>query len=538
MNNPPTLTEALCLPALDIEALLQGRTLAAIAQIPSPPSPCLLLPVDITADTAELAQRYHTRFLNSLKKTPTPSNPDILSAYAWAECTNVRAYSDPAALETLSWLTVWSYGYLQQLLQRHSPLYLLELRVHRFTEPVELVAEPLAESQAGGHLALPYPVSTSGSQAVLDDESFCQQQRLRPAAPLHLALETLQGELVGLRESHLGAMALDRDLRYLLGWSRADETRWVDSDLSWIAQMTPAGRAEARLTGHHPAFLRLVRRGLGKLGFKGRPQAPTDDFERAVNPGAGQLAIDYLRPYRLVGTCQVGHRTPLSAAALEYFLQLGHVHLGRAAFAEAIKLLVVAGPITDSAHLFLTRNAMNILRPHTLQRLCELNAQHPGAIDLIALKQVLQAAPYGEAADSQVNGYIEQTLAQLNIRAALVRAVKTCQLKTGQATVTPAAISQAYAAIAADQSLPPLPGDRLYQLLIELASPLAGYLGCLPDSARSFEINAGSVNAGVNAGEQGSLAAGEQSLSPSLATSLPTEPRFYFLRELRVVEAD
>ena len=103
-------------------------------------------------------------------------------------------------------------------------------------------------------------------------------------------------------------------------------------------------------------------------------------------------------------------------------------------------MLLLAGPLTQHADKLARDHCMNVMRPETLQRLTELQAHHPGAIDLYKLKLCLQSEPYSEAADDKINRFIDSTLQQLEIRAELIRAVKTCLQTTGEASVGTGAV--------------------------------------------------------------------------------------------------
>lgn len=119
---------------------------------------------------------------------------------------------------------------------------------------------------------------------------------------------------------------------------------------------------------------------------------------------------------------------------------------------------------------------MNIMRPETLQRLTELKAQHPGAIDLLKLKACLQSAPFGEDSDAKVNQFINGTLEQLRLRSALIQSVKTYLESTDQEAIGLDTVCSAYA-MSSESNLPSLSMGEIHDLLMELSSPLAGYLG-------------------------------------------------------------
>ena len=116
---------------------------------------------------------------------------------------------------------------------------------------------------------------------------------------------------------------------------------------------------------------------------------------------------------------------------------------------------------------------MNAIRPETLQRLVELQAQHKNSIDLLELKLCLQQAPFG-LADDKLDSYIDKVNQDIKLRSHIVQLVKTYLKNTGNERVSVHALHGAYA-----MSNPPVPltPEALQEILVELASPLTGYLG-------------------------------------------------------------
>ena len=150
--------------------------------------------------------------------------------------------------------------------------------------------------------------------------------------------------------------------------------------------------------------------------------------------------------------------------------------LGRERFSKSVKILFVAGSLTDHAQQVAKGNKMNVMRPKTLQRLTELKARHPGAVDLLKLKTCLQSAPHGEAADDKVNQFVDETFQQLRLRSALIQSVKEYLESTGQEEIGLDTVCGAYS-MCSHLNLPTLSVGEVHDLLMELSSPVAGYLG-------------------------------------------------------------
>ena len=473
------LSTALCLPALDIEALLQGRTIAAISDTFRNPSKFLLFPVDLPMGIGRLESRYQAEFLGSFKATYTTVDaPDEVVIHAWAKCKTCRIFSEKDNLTALAALTAWTPEYLQELVQERHKIFVLFLQVHRFSEPLKLKMPRLAADNANAYVRVPGSWSDQGALSLLSDEIFAnrQKQLIKLAPPAYPELQALQKELVFEREYSLGAMALDRDVRYLLGWSRAEETRLYDSDLSWIQQVSAIGNG---LDAEE--FQEVVRRCLVKLGFSGADQTDcavnaSDDSSDASISNVRDFDTHFSSPYFLVSDCKVDKHSSVSRTVIETLLMQGIAQLGLEPFEVAAKVLFASGPLTEHAQKTARRENINVIRPETLQKLTEIKARYPGAIDLIKLRAHLQAAPHGEAADEKVDQFIDETLFQIRVRAALIQSVKNCQDRTGQESVGTDTVCGAYAAFSTTD-LPRLSVGEVQDMLIELSSPLAGYLG-------------------------------------------------------------
>jgi hypothetical protein len=183
-------------------------------------------------------------------------------------------------------------------------------------------------------------------------------------------------------------------------------------------------------------------------------------------------------PYPIVGECKATKTEKVPDGTPAQLLKLGMNHLGKAQYDRSIKLIVAAGELTSYALRTATENQMNVIRPETLQRLVELQAQHKNSIDLLELKLCLQQAPFG-LADDKVNSYIDKVNQNIKLRSHLVQLVKKQIENTGDENVSVDSLHGAYV-----YSNPPQPLKReaMHEILIELSSPLTGYLGRIKGS--------------------------------------------------------
>ncbi|MFK8182774.1 MAG: DUF1802 family protein [Phormidesmis sp.] len=498
------LSTALCLPVLDIEALLQGRTIAAISDTFRNPSKFLLCPIDLPAKPGQLETRYQEQFLGSFKATYTSvEDPDAVMIHAWAKCKTCRIFSEKDNLAALSTLTAWTPEYLYELVQEKHKIFVLFLQIHRLAAPLKLMMPRLEADKINTYVRVPGSWSDQGATPLLDDDTFAKRQKqlVKLSPPIHPELQALQRELVFEREYSLGAMALDRDVRYFLGWSRPEETQLYDSDLSWIQHVAAAGCGSDEIE-----FKEMVRRSLVKLGFSehqcseeslsqpaAEPWSATINAEgsnaegsnaegsgvdssNAEGSGVDGSKVYCTLPYPLVAECQSNQHSNVTNTVAVQLTRIGNKQFSEAQFEAAVKVIFAMGPLTEQAQQTAIGNRINVIRPDTLQKLTEIKARYPGAVDLLKLKTYLQSVPYGEAADTKVTQFVEETLFQLQIRAAVIQAVKTCSERTGQEKVGTDTVCGTYATLS-QVGLPRLSVGEVQDILIELSSPVAGYLG-------------------------------------------------------------
>lgn len=252
-----SLTVALRLSTPDIEALIQGRTIAAMPRtFIHPGRQFALYPGDTSINALPSEQYYRSDFLPTAQQALANLDSETVSIQAWAKCDRCEILDETEAFDFLSQLTVWTEEALQETLSQRGHIFLAYLRVYHLPQPMEMPVHP-------NPLFIPLqpPVTVTEEMPVLSDRLFtqrCQQMQARKP-PLHPELEQLQGAIASFDESNLAAKELHRDIKALLGWV-SEPPLACDSDYIWIEQIAAVGNSS---DGNE--FERLVRKSLSEL---------------------------------------------------------------------------------------------------------------------------------------------------------------------------------------------------------------------------------------------------------------------------------
>ena len=461
MNKSILIDTALRLPTPDIEALIQGRVIAAMPRIfINPGRQFALYPSDPSINPLPIEKYYRSNFLPTAQKSLAELNSETVSIKAWAKCDRCQVLDEAKAFDILSQLTIWTEEALQENLSQRGHIFLAYLRVYHLPQPLEI---PVHSNPR--FVPLPQPLTVTDTTPVLSDRAFAQRcyQLQHRLPPKHPELEDLQGAVAQLATTNPAAKSLDQDLKALLGWSENAPTAQPNSDLNWIQKVADVGNSS---DGNE--FEKLVRKSLILLGFGNSNQNSKVSLDPEATGGAGGLDFYCETPYPVVGECKATKTETVPDGTPAQLVKLGYKHLQRQ-YNRCIKIIMAAGELTEDAKLTASGNEMNVIRPETLQRLVELKAKHPGSIDLLELKPCLEQEPFGEAADAKVNRYIDRVWQGIKLRSHIIKLVKNSDRSIGIEY-----LSGAYDASNPPQILQP---QEMHEILIELSSPLTGYLG-------------------------------------------------------------
>jgi hypothetical protein len=447
MNQSFLLPTALCLPVPDIEALIQGQTIAALPRMFIRPG-----------------QRFSLY--------PVDTSVNVLSIKAWAKCELCEILDRNKPLDVLSQLTIWDLETLEAMIQKHQNIFLAYLRVYHLSQPLEIPAIPNIQDKLGKFVGLPN-ITGSEAKPVLSDHVFIQRKKqLEKREPsLNPELEKLQVALSQIANNTPAAQELENKIKVFLGWSNEATTNTIDAELAWIKTIATLGnRSKEQDEGksNYQAgtdFENVVRQSLEFLGFT------VDYFHKG---GAGGVDVFCSHPYPLVSECKSGKKIPNTTAV--QLLNLGMLRLkSQELFKQATKLIIGPGEPTTQLNDAAKVQDMAIINPETLEKLVQLQSKYRNSIDLFKLKEYLKPGQ----SDQEVEKYIVQVEQEIKLRSEIIKTVKELSAqnndnsKTTNQQLTVTEIRVHYNAINKQN----LTNEITHDLLIELSSPLTGYLG-------------------------------------------------------------
>ncbi|MEC4983032.1 MAG: DUF1802 family protein [Oscillatoria sp. PMC 1076.18] len=474
MSQSVLIDRAICLPAPEIAALMEGRAIATITPVfLRPGQQFALYPTDFK-QILPLEQFYRGNFVSVARNSLAKLTDETVTVEVWVKCEMCQAIALGAGatapiaptneLEILSRLTVWTELALEKIIAEKGHFFLTYLRVYYLPEIVKMLS-----GETRNFVSLPQSVQVTKIKPILSDKLFTKryQQLQNRQLPLHPELEELLAKIAQL--NHLSTSQLANQISHFLGWKsqiKAKKDRLLDPELAWIKNIAIFGNRsdekEEKKSNYQAGtdFEQVVHQALQFLGFGVDPDA---------KGGAGGMDLYCTTPYPLVGECKAGKSIPDSTA--EQLYRIGIRHLGKEVYESAAKLIIGSGKPTKYLQESAQKAVISIIKPMTLQKLVELEAKFPGSVNLMELKPYLEAGQI----DSRIDEYIQKVLTDIKLRSQIVQLVKNINDDLVN-------VSMIYAIY--NYSNPPirLNQEELQEILIELSSPLAGYLGRKKDS--------------------------------------------------------
>ena len=466
MNSLITLDKALCFPSWDIQALADGQVVGLISGVSlSRGAQFVLYPSSSNFLDFEVQRCYKSRFWSITDTTLASPEATSVELRYWAECQGCRIVNSSAELDAITAIGIWQRKFLQTWQEQRQYVILAFLRVYRLPVPVT----ETIPAKLGKFISLSQPIRIQNRFPVLDDTVFRHRLEHDQAlkSPIHPELVELEAELTSsLYADYSATQTLIADLKPILGWRPTKPPQKDSTDAAWITQIAALGERSKELDqgkSNYQAgtdFEIAVRNSLEFLGFK---------IDYAHRGGAGGLDLSCSEPYLLIGECKSGKKIPNDTAV--QLLNLGTLRLeNKEAFKRATKLIIGPGKPTEQLEKAALVHGMSILSPYTLEKLVQLQHQYPGSIDLIELKKHLKDG----RADDDVSRYIDEVKAGILLRTLIVEQVREYLLNAKAHAANLDALHAVYTVSNPSQRLT---REEFHNILIELASPLAGYLG-------------------------------------------------------------
>nr|WP_242041808.1 DUF1802 family protein [Alkalinema sp. FACHB-956] len=476
----------LCLPAPDVKGLATGQLIFAFPSIFIRTGQSFLLcPSEVLCDSDSIEYCYKPDFHQSARNSLSALELDCPEIEYWAKCEKCSIFNSIDKIEALSALSIWTRNWLTSKLNKQQSLFLAILRLYKLTSPFTLPPEIIYQDRVGKYVSLSTSYHIEINQPILQDRIFekrkKQLEELR--APENPELETLHSQISEILVTNPAAKLLEKDLTDFLGWASTHDTTPNTPELEWIDRIATVGNSS---DGN--SFEKMVRKSLIQLGFSNSLNNSRASLDPDSSGGAGGIDVYCDAPFSLVGECKATKHETVPNSVSAQLIHLGHTHLGKPTFDRSVKIIFAAGELTSHAKQAAAENQMNVMRPETLQRLVTLKIKHPGSIDLQQLKVCLETQPFGQDSDDKVNQFIDSIYQTLKIRAHIIQVIKNyldsdIAINTQAKQVDSTLVYGLYLGSNPPIALTP---EQLKEILIELASPLSGYLGRVPGTDRFY----------------------------------------------------
>ncbi len=390
-------------------------------------------------------------------------NTSPQSIVFWGQCTQCQAIESINDIPQLVQLTNWDLAHLKDQFQNQQMILVACIRVYQLSQPIEIKT-----SKTSGFVPLNPTIIANKSNPIILENTFQRRklELMELSLPQHWELNQLE-EILTQSVQLVSVEPLVHKIHQFLGW-RSSLPLISAQDFSWVTDITNIGNSS---DGNN--FEKIVRKSLILLGFENS----LNNSQASLNPdatgGAGGLDFYCDFPYSVVGECKASRTDSVPDGTPAQLVKLGLKILGKQ-YHPCIKILMVAGKLTAPANITAQGNHMNVIRPETLQKLVQLQIDYPGSINLVALKPYLTSEPFGEAADDKVNMFITNIYSNLQLRSNIIELVRKSLERSGKDLDSVEAL---YSAFTFSQNEHKLSQQQFRDILVELSSPLTGYLG-------------------------------------------------------------
>lgn len=389
---------------------------------------------------------------------PEQSTSEKVLIRAWARCELCQNLYESKSVDILAQLLNLSSEELSKIFSERGHIFLAYLRVYLLPQPLEIPVNP-----EGQFIPLPQTFYFSDSSPVLDDYTFTKLkyhlENLEPPEPLDIQIEKILEEA---------------ELQYKLD---------SEKELAWIDKIAKVGNSSG---GHE--FEKLVRKSFIALGFSNSNTNPKASLDPEATGGAGGIDLCCEHPYPVVGECKASANGSIPTEVCSQLTYLGQGHFPKY-YEKAIKIIIAAGSLNSHSNPIAVNSKMNVIRPETLEKLVKLKTNYAGSINLWKLKDCLKKEPFGEEANSKLVEFIEtcerEIKLEINLRSQVIQTVKEEQ--EGQESVSVTEIRATYNAKYVTSPNFRLDDQSMKEILIELSSPLVGYLGRVEENGKKVD---------------------------------------------------
>lgn len=441
------IQKGLQLPAFDLQCLNEGKIiLAPFKFYLSNPQPFWLYPTHAPPCGLTWEEYYKPEYVAAAQASAQACQAVPLDLTTWAFAGPTWIVFDHEKTEVLDYLSesfLWNRAGLERVWERFQGRWLF-FRVFRLQDPtiVHSLAKPETFYWPSNDDRVAHRSDQDPAVLSLDQFSQCREHILKA----RLEITTYQ-KYIDYFTKHSGQDA-----------SLHNETTWI----STITNLGHRTTEQEETFSNYEAgtlFEEIVRRSLRYLGFQ---------VDEEHHGGAGGVDLFCSYPYFLIGECKSGKKIPNDTAV--QLLNLGTLRLSNQ-YQKAVKLIIGPGQPTKQLYEATKAHKITIMSPETLEQLVKLHSQYP--IDLWKLKQIFDSIEDGK--DTPMLSFIAKTRETIRIRADLIQLIKDTLKKTSESSVSLKEIKAIYRYTRQSDCV--LDEDQLKEILIELSSPLLGYLG-------------------------------------------------------------
>jgi len=457
------------LPAFDVEMLALGKLIVVpFKQFQPEGKASWLYPCQQLPNNLSLEEYYQPEYLAKVRNSWAKYSTYPIHLKFWARC-EYQWRINPEQKDILPKIaqsTIWNLTALENIFEQQKVLKLLILRGYHLSKPC-IVNTPT--DTGSFYWTKSEDIISNANEndiAVVSDSSFSQRKSLILSGNIspYQNIEALQFQCENISETNRDIENLNHDIKQFLGWYSVPPIPKLDQSLAWIKTIAALGDRSIELEekkNNYQAgtdFENISRQSLEFLGF---------NVENDYKGGAGGLDLYCSQPYPLVCECKAGKSIP--DRAVEELDRIGKRHL-QENYLQSVRLIIGPGEPTKNLKESAQISKVSIIKAMTLQKLVELKAKYPGAINLLELKQYLEPGQI----DDKINEYIAKIEKEIKLRSHIIQVLKNyLQLAKNE----PIGVEVLHAIYRTSNPLQKLEDRELYDILIELSSPLTGYLG-------------------------------------------------------------